>query len=40
MNTSVKVLQIALKVLLIFLPGQSIYAGSCVFPYTEERIIE
>jgi hypothetical protein len=39
-NTSVKVLQIVLKILLIFLPGQPIYAGSCVFPYTEERIFE
>jgi hypothetical protein len=38
MNTSVKVLQIALKILLVFLPGQSIHSGCCVPPNLKERI--
>jgi hypothetical protein len=40
MNTSVKVLKIALKILLIFLPGQSIHSRSGVLPNLEERILK
>jgi len=40
MNTSVKVLKIALKMLLIFLPGQSIHSRCCVLPNLEERILK
>jgi hypothetical protein len=40
MNTSVKVRKIALKIPLIFLPGQSIHSRSCVLPNLEERILK
>jgi hypothetical protein len=40
MNTSVKVYKIALKILLIFLPGQSIHSRSSVLPNLEERILK
>jgi hypothetical protein len=40
MNTSVKVLKIALKILLIFLPGQSIYSRGCILPNLEECILK
>jgi hypothetical protein len=40
MNTSVKVLQIALKVLLIFLPRQSIHSWGRILPNLEERFLK
>jgi len=40
MNTSVKVLKIALEILLIFLPGQSIYSRGRILPNLEERILK
>jgi hypothetical protein len=40
MNTSVKVYKITLKLLLIFLPSQSIHSRSCILPNLEERFLK
>jgi len=40
MNTSVKVLKIALKILLVFLPGQSIHSRCCILPNLEECFLK
>jgi len=40
MNTSVKVHKIALKILLVFLPGQSIHSWGRILPNLEERILK
>jgi len=40
MNTSVKDHKIALKILLVFLPGQSIHSWGRILPNLEERILK